>query len=187
MTGRTSQDADAVVAAYDFSVFRTVVDVGGGRGTLLAAILRANPDVRGVLFEQAHVLPGARQYLDAAGLGERCELVAGDFFASVAAGGDAYVLKWIVHDWDDEHALRILERCRQAMPATSRLLMVETVIPPGNDPSSGKLADLAMLVWTGGKERTEAEYRALLGAAGLKLTRVVPTRSSLSVIEAVPR
>ncbi|MBA2446401.1 MAG: methyltransferase [Chloroflexi bacterium] len=187
MTSRSGPDADAVTAAYDFSAFRTVVDVGGGRGALLAAILRTNPDVRGILFDQAHVIPGARQYLDAAGLGQRCELVAGDFFASVVAGGDTYVLKWIVHDWDDERALRILERCHRAMPATGRLLLVETVIPPGNDPSSGKLADLAMLVWTGGQERTEAEYRALLAAAGFELTKVVPTRSSLSVVEAVPR
>ena len=187
MTGRSSQDANAVTAAYDFSPFRTIVDVGGGRGTLLAAILRANPGVRGILFEQAHVIPGARQYLDGAGLGQRCELVAGDFFESVVAGGDAYVLKWIVHDWDDEHAVRILERCRRAMSGAGRLLLVETVIPPGNDPSSGKLADLAMMVWTGGKERTEAEYRSLLAAAGFELTRVVPTPSSLSVIEGVPR
>jgi hypothetical protein len=187
LTGRSAQDNQAVVAAYDFSVFRTVVDIGGGRGSLLATILLANPDVRGVLFEQAHVIPGARQYLDAAGLGPRCELVAGDFFESVVAGGDAYVLKWILHDWDDERARRILERWRQGMPATGRLLVVETVIPPGNDPSSGKLTDLAMLVWTGGKERTETEFRALLAAAGFELTRVIPTRSSLSVVEAVPR
>jgi hypothetical protein len=169
MTGRSSQDADAVVAAYDFSAFRTVVDVGGGRGTLLAAILRAHPDARGILFDQPHVIPGARQQLDAAGLGQRCELVAGDFFESVVPGGDAYVLKWIVHDWDDQRALRILGRCRQALPDAGRLLLVETVLPPGNTPSPGKLADLAMMVWTGGRERTEAEYRALLAAAGFVL------------------
>ena len=130
--------------------------------------------------------PGARQQLDAAGLGQRCELVAGDFFESVVPGGDAYVLKWIVHDWDDQRALRILERCRQALPDAGRLLLVETVLPPGNTPSSGKLADLAMMVWTGGRERTEAEYRALPAAAGFALTRVVPTRSPLSVVEAAP-
>jgi hypothetical protein len=187
MTSRSDPDAEAVTAAYDFSTFRTVVYVGGGRGSLLASILRANPDVRGILFDQPHVIPGAQQYLEAVGLWQRCELVAGDFFESVVAGGDAYVLKWIVHDWDDERALRILERCHQAVPATGRLLLVETVIPPGNDPSFGKLADVAMLVWTGGQERTEAEYRALLATAGFELTRVVPTRSSLSVVEAVPR
>ena len=187
MTGRTGPDDDAVVAASDFSAFRTVVDVGGGRGSLLASILRAHPDVRGILFDQAHVIAGARQYLNAAGLGERCETVAGDFFDSVVAGGDAYVLKQVIHDWDDERARRILEQCRRAMPATGRLLVVERVIPPGNDPSFGKLTDLAMLVWTGGKERTEADYRALLAAAGFALTRVVPTPSPLSVVEAVPR
>ena len=187
MTGRSRQDADAVVAAYDFSAFRTVVDVAGGGGTLLAAILRAHPDARGILLEQPHVLPAARQALDAAGVGARCELVAGDIFESVVPGGDAYVLKWILHDWDDERARRILERCRRALPAAGRLLVVETVLPPGDEPSSGKLADLAMLVWTGGRERTEAEYRALLAAAGFELARVVPTRSPLSVVEAVPR
>ena len=187
MTGRAGPDDDAVAAAYDFSAFRTVVDVGGGRGSLLAAILRANPDARGILFDQAHVIPEARRSLDAAGLGPRCELMAGDFFASVVAGGDAYVLKKIVHDWDDERARRILEVCHRAMPATGRLLLVETVLPPGNDPAFGKLTDLAMLVWTGGQERTEADYRALLAAAGFALTRVVPTRSSLSVVEGVPR
>lgn len=143
--------------------------------------------MRGILFEQAHVIPGARQCPDEAGLEQRYEVVAGDFFASVVAGGDAYILKWIVHAWDDERALRILERRRRARPATGRLLLIETVIPPGNDPSSGKLADLAMLVWTGGKERTEAGCRSLLSAAGFELTRVVPTRSSLGVVAAVPR
>lgn len=187
MTGRTGPEADAVVAAYDFSPCGTVVDVAGGQGSLLAAILRANPAARGILFEQPHVLPEARRSLDAAGLGPRCELVAGDFFASAVAGGDAYVLKKIVHDWDDARAGRILAQVRRAMPTTARLLLVETVVPPGNEPAFGKLADLAMLVWTGGRERTEAEFRALLAAAGFELTRVVPTRSTLSVIEAAPR
>jgi hypothetical protein len=187
MTGRSGPDDAAVAAGYDFSGFGTVVDVAGGRGSLLAAILRTHPTARGVLFEQAHVVSGATQYLDAAGLGSRCEIVAGDFLASVVAGGDAYVLKRVIHDWDDDHAVRILELCRRAMPATGRLLVIETVIPPGNEPSFGKLLDVLILVWTGGKERTEAEYRALLEAAGFELTRVVPTRSSLSVVEGVPR
>ncbi|MDQ3549112.1 MAG: methyltransferase [Chloroflexota bacterium] len=186
MTGRTGTDDDAVTAAYDFSAFQTVVDVAGGRGSLLASILRANPDAQGILLEQAHVIPEARQYLDAAGVGQRCELAAVDILASGMAGGDAYVLKKIVHDWDDEHALRILVQCRRVMPATGRLLVVETVIQPGNDPAFGKLTDVAMLVWTGGKERTEAEFRALLAAAGFELTRVIPTRSSLNVVEGVP-
>jgi hypothetical protein len=186
--GMTPQLGDGAVAAdYDFSRFGTVVDVGGGRGSFLAAILRAHPAVRGVLFEQAHVVPGARQYLDAAGLSSRCEVVAGDIFAAVAAGGDAYVLKRVIHDWDDDRAVRILERCRRAMPPTGRLLVVETVIPPGNAPSFGKLLDVLILAWTGGKARTEAEHRRLLEAAGFAVTRVVPTRSALSVVEAAPR
>jgi predicted O-methyltransferase YrrM len=160
--------------------------VGGGRGSFLASILRANAEMRGMLFDQPHVIAGAREYLDAAGLGQRCDLVGGDFFESVAAGGDAYVLKRVIHDWDDARASQILERCRRAMQPTGRLLVVETVIPPGNEPSFGKLLDVHMLVWPGGKERTEAEYRALLEAAGFELTRVVPTRSSLSVVEGIP-
>jgi O-methyltransferase len=187
MTGRSGPDDEAVATGYDFSGFGTVVDVGGGRGSFLASILRRNPTVRGVLFDRAHVIPGARQHMEGAGLAARCELVAGDFFASLPAGGDAYVLKRVIHDWDDDDAVRILERCRQAMPPTGRLLVVETVIPPGNEPSFGKLLDLLIMVWTGGKERTEAEYRALLAAAGFELTQVVPTRSTLNVIEAVPR
>lgn len=187
MTGRSGADDAAVAAGYDFSGFQSVVDVAGGRGSLLAAILRAHPGVRGVLFEQPHVIPAAREYLEAAGLGQRCDFVAGDFFDSIGVMGDAYILKRVIHDWDDEHALRILERCHRAMPATSRLLLIETVIPPGNEPSFGKLLDVHMLVWTGGKERTEDEYRALMAAADFELTRVVPTRSSLSVVEGVPR
>lgn len=187
MTGRSGPDDAAVATDYDFSGLKVVVDVAGGRGSLLAAILRANPDMRGILFDQPHVSPGAREYLTGAGLAQRCEIAAGDFFESVVAGGDAYILKRVIHDWDDERATRILKRCRQAMPATGRLLVVETVIPPRNEPSFGKLLDVHMLVWTGGKERTEAEYQALLSAAGFELSNVVPTRSSLSVVEGVPR
>ena len=187
MTSRSNQDNDAVPAAYDFSGIRTVVDVGGGRGSFLASILRANPEMRGILFDQPHVLAGARQLVETAGLGGRCDLVAGDFFESVVDGGDAYILKKVIHDWDDDRAVQILERCREAMPADGRLLLVETVIPPGNDPSFGKLLDLHMLVWTGGKERTEAEYRVLLATAGFGLTRIVPTGSPVSVIEAIRR
>ncbi len=187
MTGRSGPDDAAVASGYDFSGLKVAVDVAGGRGSLLAAILRANPDMRGTLFDQPHVIPGAWEYLTGAGLTQRCEFAAGDFIESVVAGGDAYILKRAIHDWDDERATRILERCRRAMPATGRLLVVETVIPPGNEPSFGKLLDVHMLVWTRGKERTEAEYRALLSAAGFELSKVVPTRSSLSVVEGVPR
>jgi hypothetical protein len=130
MTGRSGPDDAAVATGYDFSGLEIVVDVAGGRGSLLAAILRANPDMRGILFDQSHVIPGAREYLTGVGLAQRCEFAAGDFFESVVAGGDVYILKRVIHDWDDERAVRILERCRQGMPVTGRLLVVETVIRP---------------------------------------------------------
>lgn len=187
MTSRSGRDNDAVAAAYDFSGCERIVDVAGGRGSLLAAILRAYPALHGTLFDQPHVAPGAQEYLAAAGLADRCDVVAGDFFASIPPGADAYLLKRVIHDWDDERAVRILRHCREAMPPTGRLLVIETVIPPGNGPSIGKVLDLQMLVHQGGKERTEAEYRALLTDAGFDLTQVVPTSSALSLIEGVPQ
>jgi hypothetical protein len=153
----------------------------------LAAILRANPGLRGVLFDRPQVVAEAGHPLEAAGLGGRCEVVAGDFFASVPAGGDAYILKRVLHDWDDERAGAILRTCHRAMPGHGRLLAIELVLPPGNDPSLGKLFDLLMLVDLGGRERTEADFRTLLAAAGFELTAVTPTPSLVSVVEAVRR
>jgi hypothetical protein len=185
MTGYTTQVSTAIVAAYDFSQFGTIVDVGGGHGTLLTAILRANSALRGVLFDLPHVAEGAQKRLAAAGLAERCEVVAGDFFASVSNGGDVYLLKWIIHDWDEERSVAILKNCHRAMAEHSKLLLVEAVIPSGNTPFFHKFMDLTMLVIAGGRERTEAEYHALLAAAGFRLTQLIPTRSEMSVIEAV--
>lgn len=186
MTSRSGQENDAIVAAYDFSGAKTVVDVGGGQGTLMGSILEIHPNVRGVLFDLAHVIAASRARMESAGHAARCEFVKGDFFASVPAGGDLYLLKKVIHDWDDERARRILVSCRNAMPGTGRLLLIEPVIPPGNDPSFNKLLDLLMLVWTsGGRERTESEHRALLTSAGLTLSRVIPTRSGVSIMEAV--
>lgn len=186
MAAQTTQTAQAVVAAYDFSVFRTVVDVGGGHGALIAAVLRAQPHLQGILFDMAPVAAGARTYLEAAGVADRCDVVAGDFFHAVPDGASAYMLKFVIHDWDDARALAILRNCRRAVREPGRLLLVETVIPPGNEPFYGKFLDLNMLVLTGGRERTEAEYRALLARAGFQLTRLVPAHPLLSVIEALP-
>ena len=187
MAELTTQVSTAVVAAYDFSRFSKIVDIGGGNGTLILSILQANPQMSGILFDLPHVVEDARKHLDAAGLTGRCEVVAGDFFVSVPSGGDAYILKNIIHDWDDERALKILQNCHRAMAKNGKLLLVEGVIPPGNEPSFGKLLDLNMLVMAGGCERTEAEYRALFAAAGFTLTNVVPLQSLLgfSVIEGV--
>lgn len=185
MTSASAVDNAAITAAYDFSSFSRVVDVAGGHGSLMAAILKANPELKGILFDQPQVIEGARGQLQAAGVGERCELVAGDFFESAPGGGDAYLLKHILHDWDDERAIRILQNIHRAMKPAARLLVIEQVIQPGNEPHFGKLLDLEMLVLAGGRERTEAEYRELLTAAGFTLQRIIPTNSTKSVIEGV--
>jgi len=186
MTSLSGGEAPAVAAAYDFSPFQTLVDVGAGHGTLLVTILRANPRLRGILFDQAQVIEGARERIRDEGLTPRCEFVAGDFFESVPDGADAYILKYIIHDWDDHRAIRILSNCRRAIRDSGRLLLVETVIPPPNEPHFAKLSDLEMLVLLGSQERTSSEYAELLRAAGFALTRVVPTREYISVVEAAP-
>ena len=186
MTGWTHQLVGAVVDAYDFSPFKTVVDVGGGYGALLAAILRSNPSTRGILFEQPHVVASAEEQLAAAEVADRCTFVGGDFFAAVPSGGDAYVLSQILHDWDDERCVAILGQCRRAMPDHGKLLVVELVLPEGDEPFLGKWLDLHMLVLLGGRERTAAEYDTLFRAAGFKLARVVPTPPGPSVVEAIP-
>ncbi len=185
MTDLTATLIEAFLDSYDFSSLNTVVDVGGGRGSLIAAILKANPTLKGILFDVPSVIEDAPPQLVANSVVERCALVAGNFFESVPVGGDAYLLKWIVHDWDDEKAIAILKNCHQAMQDNGRLLLIEQVISPGNEPSFGKLLDLNMLVMMGGRERTETEFRSLLQAAGFQLTRIIPTVSSMSAIEAI--
>src|SRR5215467_160263 len=187
MTSRSAQENAAIATACDFSGLGTLIDVGGGHGSCLAAILRANLGLRGVLFDRPQVVTEARPQLEAAGLGERCAVVAGDFFVSLPAGGDAYMLKRVLHDWDDERAGAILRHCHRAMPAHGRLLVIELVLPPGNAPSLGKLFDLLMLVDLGGRERTEADFRTLLAGAGFELTAITPTPSLVSVVEGVRR
>jgi hypothetical protein len=186
MTGWTHQLVGAVMDTYDFSPFKTIVDVGGGYGALLTAILRSNPGTRGVLFEQPHVVASAEEQLVAAGVADRCTFVGGDFFAAVPTGGDAYVLSQILHDWDDERCVAILGQCRRVMPDHGKLLVVELVLPEGDEPFLGKWLDLHMLVLLGSRERTAAEYDTLFRAAGFKLARVVPTPPGPSVVEAVP-
>ena len=155
----------AVLEALDFSPFDKIVDVGGGRGTLMASILRAYPNARGVVLDLPHVIELGRQHIDHQGLSARCELVPRDFFEGVPQGGDAYILKWVIHDWDDERSIAILKNCHRAMSPNGKLFVVEAVIPPGNEPFFHKFMDLNMLVMTGGRERTEAEYRTLFEAA----------------------
>ena len=186
MTSRGSMEDSAIAAAYDFA-HRTVVDVGGGRGSLIATILRQHPGSRGVLFDLSHVVPGAAALVREAGLADRCRFVCGDFFEQIPPDEDVYLMKKIIHDWSDERACRILANCRAAMARSGRLLLLEQVIRPGNAPSLGKVMDLQMLVLTsGGRERTEADYKALLGSAGFELARIIPTKCPLHIIEAMP-
>jgi hypothetical protein len=179
------QTAAAVVATYDFGAFSRVVDVGGGTGTLISAILRAHPQVRGAVLDLPTVAARAAQALRESGLGDRSEAVGGDFFASVPPGADVYLLSWIIHDWDDERAATILRHCRHALSDGGRVLLIEAVMPAGDEPHFAKTLDLAMLVALGGHERTEDEYRLLLAKAGLELTAVLQMDSPLSILEAV--
>jgi SAM-dependent methyltransferase len=170
----------------DFSAVRTVADVGGAHGVLLTAVLQANPAARGILFDLPHVIATAGDAIAAAGLSERCELVSGDFFEEVPNGADLHLLKQIVHDWDDERATRLLQNCRRAIAPDGRLILVEMVIPPDNQPSPAQGMDLNMLVILGGRERTEEQFRSLLEAAGFRLDEIIPTESPFSVIVATP-
>ncbi len=182
--------AAAIATAYDFSPFRTIVDVGGGNGALLIGILMACPHLRGIVLDRRATADRARQRIADAGLASRCEAIGGDFFESVPRGGDVYLLKHVIHDWDDDHAAAILRNCRRAIGTNGRLLIAEGVYPERidqSDVSRGAAAnDLNMLVATGGRARTEAEFRALYAAVGFRLTRIVPTAARLSVIEGLP-
>jgi hypothetical protein len=184
MVGFHGAEPPAVAAGYDFSGLKTIVDVGGATGNLLAAILGKHAGARGVLYDLPHVVRDAPALIKARGLSDRVTIESGSFFDSVPAGGDAYLLSHIIHDWSEAQCLTILANCRRAMNPASKLLIIEMVLPEGNTPHPGKLLDLMMLVGPGGRERTEAEYGALLGKAGMRLTRVVPTESAVSVVEA---
>jgi ubiquinone/menaquinone biosynthesis C-methylase UbiE len=183
MTGVHGAETQAMLAAYDFSPFRTLVDVGGGNGTVLTAVLHKYPALQGILFDRPEVIERARPNLRAAGVETRCRAVTGNFFAAVVEGGDAYLMRHIIHDWDDEQCHTILTNCHRALRPGGKLLVVECVVPPGNEPFSGKFLDVNMLVIPGGQERTEAEYRRLFEAAGFRLTRIVPTATEVCVIE----
>ncbi|MEH0018641.1 MAG: methyltransferase [Desulfobacter sp.] len=177
--------AQGTVQNYDFSGARHIVDVGGAHGDMLLAILQANPHARGTVFDQPPVAKAAREVIAAQGYHERCKAVGGDFFQAVPQGGDLYLLKFILHDWQDPEALRILHNCREAITPDGRLLVIEMVVPDDNDPSPAQLIDLNMLVMTGGLERTASEYEALLSRAGFRLDRLTPTGSPYHLVEAV--
>jgi hypothetical protein len=176
----------AVLAAYDFTDFRTIVDVGGGHGRLLSMILAKAPGARGVLFDLPNVIDGAALELKRAGVAERCEAVSGSFFDSVPEGGDAYLMKAIIHDWNDDDALKILGKIRSAIAPDGKLLLLESALPERASSDIGMLIDLEMLVAVGGRERTHSEWANLLGRAGFRLNRVVHTATPVSIIEATP-
>jgi hypothetical protein len=189
MVEASTRVAAAFTAAFDFTGVRTVVDVGGGNGAVLIAILQANPGLRGVLFDLAQGLAGADEKLAAAGVAERASLQEGSFFESVPSGADLYMLKWIVHDWDDERALAILQTCRSAMNPNARLVLLERKLPDRienpEEAFGAVMGDLNMMVVLGGKERTTNEYRDLLAEAGLRLTREIPIGPDFAAVEAV--
>lgn len=186
MTGFSGMVSRAVAEGYDFSKFGTVVDVGGGHGKLLTEILKANPGVKGIVFDAPHVAAGAADAIRAAGLADRCKAEGGDFFKAVPTGGDAYMMMHIIHDWPDDKAATILNNCRKGVNPGGKLLIVDSVVAPPGEPDMAKVLDLEMLILPGGKERTEPEFAALVAAAGWRLTRVVRTKSPKCVIEAVP-
>jgi hypothetical protein len=185
MTNFSMIDGPAVAAAYNFDGIHSLVDVGGGHGFLLATILERNPKLKGTLYDVPHVVDGApngplKKVMD------RCTLASGDMFASVPQGADAYIMKHIIHDWPDDLCLKILLGCRKGVNDGGKLLVVDSVIQPGNDFAPAKFLDLQMLIFPGGCERTEKQFRDLFAAAGWKLTRIIPTAASDSIVEGVP-
>jgi hypothetical protein len=188
MTSLASGNNHMVLRAYDFSPFKTLIDVGGGQGLLLAGILKAHSHLRGTLFDLPSVAKGATAYLSAQGVADRCEFMAGDAFQSIPAGFDAYILKNVLHDWNDDKCALLLERCRSAIPAHSKLIIVDAVMVPGNEPHPSKMSDLHMMVTLGGRERTEDEFRKLLRDAGFTVTMAKPLPApSIGLVEAIPR
>ena len=184
MNSFSAMELRAIAPAYDFSEFKTFVDVGGGYGELIAEILQSYPDSKGILFDEKYVIDNAASTLKKHGIDDRCECVSGSFFDNVPSGADAYLLKHIVHDWDDQRAIQILQTCQRSMSERSKILVMEQLVPSGNTPSGAKMLDINMLVMCpGGKERTEAEFQYIFEQAGLKLLRIVPTVDDIHIIE----
>ena len=188
MTNMSAALIPAVLEAYDFGDIGVLVDVAGGHGQVLRSILRQYPAMRGILMDLDHVIAGAKPYIESDGVADRCQAVAGDFFKAVPPGGDAYVMKHIIHDWDDERAAQILRSIYTAMGLKpGKVILLEGVLAPGNEPGLGKIMDLEMLLLPGGRERSAEEFRALFDRAGFDLVRIVPTPSPVCVIEAQKR
>jgi ubiquinone/menaquinone biosynthesis C-methylase UbiE len=185
MSGMTAQANEALHAAYSFAGSQKIMDVGGGHGGLITSILEKNPQMKGILFDSPQVIEGAEEKIAGSVVADRCELMGGDFFQSLPSGADTIILKWIIHDWNDEQSVAILKNCHRALPGNGKLVLVEAVVPETSEMHFSKFIDLNMLVMTGGRERTEKEFRRLYEDSGFKLTRIVPTGSPFSVIEGV--
>lgn len=185
MTAVHGSETAQMLSAYDFSGCKTLADIGGGNGSLITMVLQKHPQLKGILYDIDHVVARAKPRLEAAGVADRCQIVAGNFFDSVPSGADTYLMRHIIHDWDEARCIKILKNVRAVLPAGGKLLLIEAVVPTGNEPSFGKLMDINMMVLPGGKERTAEEYRALYVAAGFKLSRIVPTAGVMSLIEGV--
>jgi cyclopropane fatty-acyl-phospholipid synthase-like methyltransferase len=181
----TAQANAALHDVYSFSGIDRIMDVGGGHGGLITSILQKNHAMTGILFDSPQVIEGAAGKIQSANVADRCELVGGDFFQSVPSGADTIILKWIIHDWNDEQSVAILKNCHRALPENGKLILVEAVVPETSEPHFSKFIDLNMLIMTGGRERTAAEFRKLYEDSGFKLTQIVPTESPFSVIEGV--
>lgn len=186
MVGIHGRETAAMLRAYDFADIGLLADIGGGNGSLLCETLKACPHLSGLLFDQPTVIERAQEIIRASGLADRCRAIGGSFFESVPNSADAYLLRHIIHDWDDDKAITILRNVRKAIPSNGRILIVENVIPPGNGPHFGKLLDLTMLVMPGGQERTAEEYQGLCSESGFHLTRIIPTAAETSIIEGRP-
>jgi hypothetical protein len=184
MTNLSAMVVPAALEAYDFSGLGTLADIAGGHGMVLTSILSKHGDLRGILFDLPHVVPGAKARVESLGLTSRCDVTSGDFFKAVPAA-DNYIMKHIIHDWDDAQAIQILKNCAAAMRGKGKVILLESVIKPGNEPAFGKWVDLEMLFLPGGRERTEQEFGALFSQSGLRLSRIVETKSPLSIVEAV--
>ncbi|HEY5981294.1 MAG TPA: methyltransferase [Microlunatus sp.] len=185
MTRLSALDWPTVSAVYDFTPYATIIDIGGGQGQLLASILAAAPSAKGVLLEREVVLEAAEEHLREAGVLARCRIEGGSFFDTVPSDGDLYLMRRVIHDFDDDRAAAILTNVRRQMPADATLLLLESVVPPGNTPHFAKMLDLDMMIFVGGRERTERQFDTLLDRAGFRRRRVIPTASALSLIEAV--
>jgi hypothetical protein len=186
MTAFHGHETEAMLDAYSFSDIESLADIGGGNGSLLAAVLQRYPHLRGILYDLGHVTERAQAAIQKLGLQQRCSVVEGDFFQSVPEGAEAYLLRHVIHDWTDEQSVQILSNCRKVIPLHGRILLVEFSVPTANEASLGKDADMIMLAFPGGMERTETEYRVLLEQSGFRLSKVTPTQSAVCVIEGRP-